>query len=708
MPPLTRTTFHPVLVIIGFMLLVAPLQGQTQVSLSGSNEQGPLLVVERSDFDSIDLVLSIDTVLRSTEETKGGSFGLLTLVGYGFSRDVGAPQLPVVREFVEIPLGATVELTLADEVWAEYSLADLGISDPILPAQAPVAKIDGARDAAPFVIDEVLYATDGDVVTESVRFGNEKILRGRRLFDLEIMPVNYNPAAGTVKILLSARIELNLSGADAAATRDTLQKLSSPSFDRLISEAVLNGSAFEASFIGRGSNSGRAVKFLIISAPSFVSNSKLADLIALRTSQGFDVTLVDTNTTGSSATNIKNYIQNQYNTQGIEYFLLVGDTNTIPKWTGSGYGNPDTDLNYACVDGSDYFPDLGRGRLPVRDATDLNNACNKILDMASIGEKKAVFMAGYDNYNISEGTHNYCISNYLNPQGWQSDKLYQVTYGATTQDVKNSFNDGRSIGCFSGHGSTTSWADGPPFSQSNVRSLVNTIYPFVMSFACDTGNYNYTECFTETWVVDDHGGTSCFGSSESSYWDEDDILEKRIFKAYSNLGYNLVGDMIDYGQLELYNYMGSGSFTRMYYEMYNLMGDPTTEILGTGGGSGAPAPDAKINGSDGPLNLYSGQVIDFTVSLDPGEEAGVEYDWWVFAQKDPPQNAPWYWRYPNNWQQSWTPKRGLAYALVPVTDYLVGSSSNLQAGSWEFVFAVDELNNAYEGTYIDTVDVDIQ
>jgi len=241
-----------------------------------------------------------------------------------------------------------------------------------------------------------------------------------------------------------------------------------------------------------------------------------------------------------------------------------------------------------------------------------------------------------------------------------------------------------------------------------VRSLVNTIYPFVMSFACDTGNYNYTECFTETWVVDDHGGTSCFGSSESSYWDEDDILEKRIFKAYSNLGYNLVGDMIDYGQLELYNYMGSGSFTRMYYEMYNLMGDPTTEILGTGGGSGAPAPDAKINGSDGPLNLYSGQVIDFTVSLDPGEEAGVEYDWWVFAQKDPPQNAPWYWRYPNNWQQSWTPKRGLAYALVPVTDYLVGSSSNLQAGSWEFVFAVDELNNAYEGTYIDTVDVDIQ
>ncbi len=701
----TRNVFHPVLLLIGIMLLGAPLFGQTQVSLTGVDDQGPVFTVQRSDFSSIDLVLTVGSLQRSTVETKGGTFDLVSLSDYGFSRDVGAPRLPIVREFLEVPHGATYTLSLADEVWAEYSLADLGIAHPIVPAQAPVVKIEGARDAAPFVIDETLYATNSYILGETSRLGNEKILRGRRLVDLEIMPINYNPAAGTIRVLLSARIEVTLTGADAAATRDTLQKLSSPSFDRLISKVVVNGAAFEAPLIGQGTGNSRAVKYLIIAAPTFVSNSKLQDLIALKTSQGFTVTLVDTNTTGTSASSIKTYIQNQYNSQGIEYFLLVGDTNTIPKWTGSGSYNPNTDLNYACVDGTDYFPDLGRGRFPVRDATDLNNVCDKIIDMANLGEKKAVFMASEDNYNISEGTHNYVINNYLGPDGWTYDKLYCHTYNATTQQVRNAFNDGRSIGCFSGHGSTTYWADGPTFYQSDIRGLTNTVFPFVLSFACITGSYAYTECFSETWVVDDHGGTSCFASSESSYWSEDDILEKRMFKAYSDLGYNLIGDIIDYGQYELYLWIGSGNWARMYYEMYNLMGEPTTEVLGTGGGSGSPTPDAKINGLDGPLTLFSSQGVDFTVSLDPGEEAGVTYDWWIFAQKDAPSNAPWYWKYPGMWQQSWTPKRALAYALVTVNDYLVGSSTSLQSGNWEFVFAVDAYNNTYEGTYIDTVDV---
>jgi len=61
----------------------------------------------------------------------------------------------------------------------------------------------------------------------------------------------------------------------------------------------------------------------------------------------------------------------------------------------------------------------------------------------------AVFMASVDNYTISEGTHNWVINNHLDPLGYASDKLYQVTYGATTQDVRNSFNAGRVYGIFS-------------------------------------------------------------------------------------------------------------------------------------------------------------------------------------------------------------------------------------------------------------------
>jgi len=52
------------------------------------------------------------------------------------------------------------------------------------------------------------------------------------------------------------------------------------------------------------------------------------------------------------------------------------------------------------------------------------------------------------------------------------------------------------------------------------------------------------------------------------------------------------------------------------------------------------------------------------------------------------------------------PKRAIAYDLVPLTDYQVGQAT-LPAGTWKFFFAVDALNNIYEGTYQDEITVTI-
>ncbi len=127
--------------------------------------------------------------------------------------------------------------------------------------------------------------------------------------------------------------------------------------------------------------------------------------------------------------------------------------------------------------------------------------------------------------------------------------------------------------------------------------------------------------------------------------------------------------------------------------------------IGGGGGGLDPVPDAKVNGSDGPLALFQGQQVNFTISLDPGDEAGVTYDWWIWAKRG--FNTPYYWIYPGNWQSSVVPKRAIAYGLITLNDYPIGSSSSLQSGDWEFVFAVDAFNNSYEGTFVDSVDVTI-
>ncbi len=139
--------------------------------------------------------------------------------------------------------------------------------------------------------------------------------------------------------------------------------------------------------------------------------------------------------------------------------------------------------------------------------------------------KKNIFMASTDNYQITEGTHNYVINTHFQPAGWENLKLYTVTHNATTQQLIDALNANQRFAIYSGHGGETSWADGPVLSQSQVRSLTNTVmYPFVYSFACVTGSYQIAESFGETWIRTTNGGSTFYGSSVNSYWDEDDIL----------------------------------------------------------------------------------------------------------------------------------------------------------------------------------------
>jgi hypothetical protein len=201
---------------------------------------------------------------------------------------------------------------------------------------------------------------------------------------------------------------------------------------------------------------------------------------------------------------------------------------------------------------------------------------------------KGAFMAGTDNYHISEGTHNFVISSYFEPKNWQCDKLYQVTNGATTQDVRDALSDGRVAAIYSGHGSTTSWADGPPFSQGDVISLENyKELSFVCSHACVTGNYAANECFGETWIREPNKAAIIFwGSSANTLWDEDDVLEKLTLGYY--FSYGPVAQMTDNGKIGLHGHYGGGGYSRYYMECYNIFGDPSI-VIGfsyTGGGGG--------------------------------------------------------------------------------------------------------------------------
>ncbi len=592
--------FRPALVgvLTGLLLSAASAQPPDRIWLDASqaavpavqplaDPRDPALDVRNLRADGLEVSLALPGLIVDTRDTKVGRFAQLSWPDSAVTGDFGAPAIPVLRKLFLVPPGADVAVTCVEPAPMTIDLAALGLPARLLPVQPPIEKLPGAREAAPFALDAVAYALDADLPAARAVVEELGTVRGQRLMALELRPIAYNAAAGTLTLWPRLDASVTFIGGAAAANPETL-----PGLDSLI----LNPGPAPRAQSGVGN-------LLVIVASAFESG--IAPFTQAKSGQGYTVTTW-TAAPGTTNTAIKNYIASLYAVPATrpDYVLLVGDTNTIPHWTGGGEGYPATDLPYGCMEGAaDWFPDIAIGRFPVRTLAQLTNVLDKTLDFenevfADPGYlTRAVFMASNDNYPVSEGTHNWVINNYMIPNDFTYDRLYCHTYNATTAQVRAAFNDGRIYGIYSGHGSEYSWADGPPFSQTDVRNLYNTrLYPFVASFACVTGTYTLTECFTETWILEPaKGAIAIWGSSVNSYWTEDDVLEKEMFRVLYDDYVREIGPCLNATRLRYAAIMGTGSTTRRYFEMYNLLGDPSLYI---------PDADAALRVTP-PADFYS-------------------------------------------------------------------------------------------------------
>lgn len=494
-------------------------------------------------------------------QAEKNNFTHLFISSYGTVSDTGLPALPLVSFNVVIPASGdipTIELlhkVTKDEI----------IENKIFPFQAPWPK-NRPIDQRPFTYDKQYYQSNGKEFP-FVQISEPFIINGVKGVNITLYPFNYNPLQNKLTYVQSSVFKIKL--------KEDVEVFSNKSsvMNNFLSDIFIN-----YLYVQNRSE----MNYLIITAPDYESG--LTSFVNHKISIGYNVSVVNTETTGTTTTSIKNYIQQLYNNVSTrpEFVLLVGDVDKIPAFTGSGAGNPTTDLNYALLEGNDYFADVFVGRFSISNSTELQNVINKTIYMENyIGTlaKNNVFMASTDNYSITEGTHNYVINQYFNPAGYNNLKLYTYTYSATTTQLINALNSNKIFAIYSGHGGETSWADGPPLSQSQVRSLTNNVYPYVYSFACVTGSYHISECFGETWIRTTNGGSCFYGSSVNSYWDEDDILEKKLFKAMFEDDLTKVTPMMDKAKIYFVNHYGtsvsSGTTLLRYLEMYNLMGDPS-------------------------------------------------------------------------------------------------------------------------------------
>ena len=511
--------------------------------------------------------------------TRNETFVRFSIPDAYYTGEIGKPQLPAIKQTIGVPFGARVEIRIVRADYDEISLQDIGITQRIMPALASVIKMPGKRPV--LEIDEEVYNTDKFYPSEIVKIENDDIMRGHRLNLLMVVPVQYNPVSGVIRVYKELEIEVRFIDSDLEKTRNVFLKDYSPVFEDFLKRRILNYNIYED--FARGILP-LPIHYLIITHNNF--QSQVNNLAYWLKKKGFKVKVANQDSISSwNPSGIENYIDRQ--SPSPTYLLLVGDVNGgyMPAPTGSASGKV-TDLYYAETDGSGYLPDIFHGRLSCENAAHITTEVNKILkyekaDLPSGWFKKDAFCAGNDNHSVSEGTHNYCTSTFMNPNGYTTYKLYEVTYSATTQDIFDNVNDGRILITLSGHGNDDGWHDGPKFTVAEVNRLTNgDLLTIATGHCCLANNFGSSTnpCGGESWIRKENGGAvAYYGSCPSTYWDEDDWLQREWYEAvYADSIYEH-GRFTEDGMYDgVYN--ASTNRKQYYYEAYHVLGDPSLDL----------------------------------------------------------------------------------------------------------------------------------
>ena len=485
--------------------------------------------------------------------------------------ELGKPDLPIIGQVVEVPHGVnfTVEIFKEKTVSLrhynvypaqerqirqdeprsiEVAPGETRILDSVRRLERPLLERAAARK---FALDKSTYLTSAYYPAEAAVIEAEDVgvIRGHRVAFLKVNPVQYNPV--TREIRAFSKVEVRLKYDRPAQVQAIDGRIESPAFEDLLRASVLNYkeiNRFDRLDTREDEQEKIGCDYLIITHGNFHNatdaNNPVVRLEDWKRRKGYRTMVVNVASIpgGSTANNIRNYIQNAYDTWSPvpTYVLLVGDAEMIPTNYQTAHPSHDdtltgTDIYYTTVDGSDYFPDTFIGRLPVDSLPETRNVVNKILDYERNAPANAAYYTDtslvclfeddtdrvgdtcpedgredctFRIIEFAEEIWDYLDTDYSpervydqsgnfagGPQQYENGANLPANlttaggfpWNGGTADITNAINNGNFIITYNGHGNRSRWSQ-PRLGIANENGLANgPLTPIAFVFACQTG-----------------------------------------------------------------------------------------------------------------------------------------------------------------------------------------------------------------------------
>ena len=591
----------------------------------------------------------------------------------------GLPEIPVLRKMVAIPDCVAYELVVTTS--GETFMDGMTVS----PAPDHRIRREGSLEYVEevFTLDASFYAIDATYPETRAEVVDEGWMRDQRFVILELHPIQYNPARGTLSCVSSIDVELVFDAPTVTNTRGLgpmepiavavlhnyqgVGTWSSPATRSSRADTVWEWCSSVAACESLGTDYLMIVEDGLLNAGG---TCRPAEELAEKKAwyDGFNVALVKTSDIAASIDpyEIKAFIDSLYQTASAEnvidghlgYVLLIGDaiepdagdttqsTQLLPAFE---YDYDDTivttDHWYACLSGDDLAPDLGLGRLAVGDTIELETETSKIIAY----EPAPTGQAWRDSIYLSCGFSDEDPSS-ISATHVQMEKItslipsdYSITEMHIHDFPSQQYANGKTANLAAvkagklvveqfGHG----WPCGSmAFTADEADVLENTdMLPFWLNMSCGTGDYanvtvtdcgidEDTDCLGEHLMHYDSSGETgtigFFGASEPTHAKS---LPTQVIDGLFHNQCPMIGQAAAFGKTKLLA-TSTSFFELLQIVQYNLLGDPALDLFLEDAEGYVGAPDLVIHQDDFSVADVSSHGDDVEFECDVSNRSGV-------------------------------------------------------------------------------------
>jgi len=475
--------------------------------------EAQLVTIIHSDSQSIELEFKLESYEINQLEYNGDIMDVITANNCGYLNVKGEPALPYFAKSIIIPDLANPEIEITNISCKEIKV------NKIVSSKGPFP-IGVNSDEMPYIFGEVYHQDKWYPVTTS-KTSKPYTLRDIHGVTLYFSPFIYNPVKQILKIATSINVKVTFNEKMVESPEVSIRE-----FHNIYKNHFINYPFDEVKYPAISD-----VGDMIIITPSEFMTA-VEPLVTWKNRKGIPTTAyIYPDETGSTPSEIKNFIQEIYDQTGtLTFILLVGDAEDIPPAAGyAGWSGYPADPVYTLLAGDDEYPDAFIGRFSVETPEEAAIVVNKNLwyemNPDPLGEwyHKATGIASDEVFpptppdtvmveNMRQALLEYGYTHV--------DQFYDP--GAHYNELIEAIEEGRGLINYMGHGSSGGWATTGMYNQL-VTLLTNSFKtPLIISSACNVNSLVNQTCFGEFWqrqgtLEEPQGAIAFMGCSITQY-----------------------------------------------------------------------------------------------------------------------------------------------------------------------------------------------